>query len=98
MHWWITTRGYIEGRVQEGSSWRRIKQHRWVMEQHLGRHLLPSELVHHNNGLRADNRVENLSLYSRAAHALHHNNLPPGNGAFLMVWQRQHGPWNKGRT
>jgi HNH endonuclease len=59
-----------------------VREHILLMEKHLGRAIEQRELIHHINGNKKDNRIENLELMTAREHMSHHK-----KGTI---------PWNKG--
>ena len=71
-----TSKGYVtlyrpgeEGTDKNGM----IMEHRYLMAQHIGRPIAPDEAVHHINGVKTDNRIENLRLMDFGEHSALHN-------------------------
>jgi hypothetical protein len=59
-------------------------EHRVIMEKHIGRKLGRDEIVHHLNGDKRDNRLDNLQIVTRAEHGRMHQ-----TGRILSAETRQ---------
>lgn len=75
-----------------------VLEHRVVMENHLERLLNADEIVHHRNGNRRDNRLENLEVTTNSEHVRHHGLAKgrmrvvlkcPACGSLFEQWKNQ---------
>ena len=66
---------------------KKVRAHRWIVEQHLGRPLKPDEHIHHKNGDPLDNRPENLCVMDGRDHMRLHKQLYPDHKQCLNCGQ-----------
>ena len=75
--------GYVDVKIARGSGWRTWKmEHVMVMENKIGRKIRKGEIIHHINGDRKDNRIENLFLCKDKQH---HNKVHYSQDTALRI-------------
>ncbi|MDP2363555.1 MAG: HNH endonuclease [Ignavibacteria bacterium] len=68
---WLPLNDFFRSMTRKHTSY--IREHRLIMAKYLGRCLESWETVHHKNGIKNDNRVENLEIFKVGSHIKEHN-------------------------
>jgi len=63
--------------LQKKTNGKKILAHRYIYQEYINRPLLRGELIHHINGDKSDNRIENLQIMTPKEHSSHHNQKYP---------------------
>lgn len=82
----ISSDGYVMI-LDKNNPQKRMREHVHLMEKSLKRSLKPNEVVHHKNGNKQDNRIENLGLMTESEHKSLHAKIraKDENGKFLST-------------